>query len=139
MIKDTYTYSNGEITVLWQPVKCIHSGVCLHGLPQVFNPEDQPWIKIEGASSAEILAQVVACPSGALSIDQPAIGAVLPGPTATVQVQANGPLLVRGPLTLLFHDGKTKQCEGTTALCRCGASVTKPFCDGSHQRIAFKD
>ena len=49
----------------------------------------------------------------------------------------NGPLLVRGPLTVVAADGATVQ--GTKgALCRCGVSSTKPFCDGSHRETGFE-
>lgn len=69
-LKDrTMRYSNGEITVLWKPGKCIHAGICAQGLPGVFQPKEKPWIKIEAASSDEIVKQVGKCPSGALSID----------------------------------------------------------------------
>jgi uncharacterized Fe-S cluster protein YjdI len=61
-------YSNGEITVLWQATKCIHSGNCVSNLPQVFHPKEKPWIKIENANSEEIKNTVTKCPSGALSI-----------------------------------------------------------------------
>lgn len=48
----------------------------------------------------------------------------------------DGPLLVRGPLTVVGVDGGTS--TGTKgALCRCGASSTKPFCDGSHREAGF--
>jgi len=61
-------YSNGEITIVWQPEKCTHAGVCVRTLPKVYNPKEKPWIKIQNASSAELVAQVSKCPSGALSI-----------------------------------------------------------------------
>lgn len=61
-------YSNGEITILWEPGKCIHSGVCVKTLPNAYNPKDRPWIKMENASSQEFIDQVAKCPSGALSI-----------------------------------------------------------------------
>ena len=64
----TKEYSNGEITVVWKPKKCQHSGNCVKGLPKVFNPKARPWITLETASTKEIVAQVGKCPSGALSI-----------------------------------------------------------------------
>lgn len=66
----TKHYSNGEITVVWQPALCQHSTICwkgANGLPEVFNPMRRPWINIEGAPSARIVEQVKRCPSGALS------------------------------------------------------------------------
>ena len=129
-------YTKGTLTVLWQPEKCIHSGHCVRGLPAVFNGKKQPWITLAGGSATEIIAQVKACPSHALAIEQPVDDE---GPaTSTAAVRADGPLLVTGRLTLTKADGTTVQHEGTTAFCRCGASANKPFCDGSHQRIGFK-
>ena len=60
-------YSNGEITIKWQPKKCIHAGVCVRTLPNVYDPKAKPWIKIENASTQELKEQVDQCPSGALS------------------------------------------------------------------------
>jgi uncharacterized Fe-S cluster protein YjdI len=64
----TKEYSNGEITVVWQSSKCIHSVNCVKNLSSVFQPKNQPWIKMENASTEEISATVAKCPSGALSI-----------------------------------------------------------------------
>ena len=66
----TKRYSNGEVTVVWQPAKCVHSGVCVRGLPLVFDPRRKPWIELASATSEQIVAQVAKCPSGALSIEQ---------------------------------------------------------------------
>jgi uncharacterized Fe-S cluster protein YjdI len=63
-------YSNGEITIVWQPKLCIHSGVCVRTLPKVYNTKERPWIKPENATTRELLDQVAKCPSGALSIKQ---------------------------------------------------------------------
>ena len=60
-------YSNGELTVVWKPNKCIHAGECVKALPQVYNPKEKPWIKAENASTEEFKAQINKCPSGALS------------------------------------------------------------------------
>nr|WP_156809762.1 (4Fe-4S)-binding protein [Riemerella columbina] len=64
----TKEYSNGEITILWQQEKCIHAGISVKTLPQVYNPKERPWIKPENASSEAIIQQVAQCPSGALTI-----------------------------------------------------------------------
>ena len=64
----TKEYSNGEITIVWQPEKCTHSGVCVKTLPKVYNPKEKPWVKPNNASSQELIDQVAKCPSGALSI-----------------------------------------------------------------------
>lgn len=60
-------YTNGEVTVVWKPSKCIHSAICFSGLSQVFNPKKRPWVNIQGAITQKIVEQVKQCPSGALS------------------------------------------------------------------------
>jgi CDGSH-type Zn-finger protein len=57
----------------------------------------------------------------------------------SIQPSDNGPLLVRGPVTLIDPEGNEYEVKGKNiALCRCGASADKPFCDGSHKRIGFQ-
>lgn len=65
---DTHEYSNGEITILWKPELCIHSGICVKTLPKVYDPKSKPWLKPQNATSEELIRQVSLCPSGALSI-----------------------------------------------------------------------
>ena len=60
-------YSNGELTIVWKPKKCIHSGVCVKTLPGVYHPTERPWVQIENATTEEIKSQIAKCPSGALS------------------------------------------------------------------------
>ena len=50
----------------------------------------------------------------------------------------DGPLEVVGPLEIVSGTGRTVNRVGTTRLCRCGGSATKPFCDGTHARIGFR-
>ncbi len=70
----TIEYSNGEITILWTPELCAHSGICVRTLPKVYNPKERPWLKIGNATSGELVAQVAKCPSGALRIKEEAEG-----------------------------------------------------------------
>ena len=65
-----HKYSNGEITILWQPSLCKHSGICAKTLPDVYHPNQRPWIIPQNASSQAIIEQVAKCPSGALSIQK---------------------------------------------------------------------
>jgi uncharacterized Fe-S cluster protein YjdI len=60
-------YTNGKVTVVWQSGKCIHSGNCVRNNPDVFQPREKPWIKIEGSSTEKIIDTVKKCPSGALT------------------------------------------------------------------------
>jgi len=58
----------------------------------------------------------------------------------TITVTENGPLSVKGPFRLLDADGNQYDVgpRKRVALCRCGASTNKPFCDGTHSRIGFE-
>lgn len=60
-------YTNGEITVVWEAGKCIHSANCVRNNPNVFQPKEKPWIKIDASSSEKIMETVNKCPSGALT------------------------------------------------------------------------
>lgn len=64
---ERHEYSNGEVTVVWQPKLCIHCGNCARGLPDVFKPKERPWVKIDAATTQEIADQCAKCPSGALT------------------------------------------------------------------------
>ncbi|NLF72482.1 MAG: CDGSH iron-sulfur domain-containing protein [Candidatus Anammoximicrobium sp.] len=58
-----------------------------------------------------------------------------------IRVRDNGPYLVEGPVTVLDASGKAfpiDKARPATALCRCGASAKKPFCDGAHQAAGFQ-
>jgi len=140
----TKKYSNGEVTIVWKPDACIHSTLCWKeatGLPQVFNPKIRPWINAGGADTARIVNQVKKCPSGALSYfynEQEDRGPVEVATDTTVEVSANGPLLVFGNITIKDATGAETKRHKVTAFCRCGQSHNKPYCDGSHVKNGFK-
>lgn len=132
-------YQNGDLTVVWKPKKCIHSGICVQTLPQVYDPKAKPWIKAENASVDELKSQIARCPSGALSYymadeekEEKAVG------ETKVEVVEDGPLMVYGTLTVKDAQGKEEVKSKTTAFCRCGESKNKPYCDGTHQKVSFK-
>jgi CDGSH-type Zn-finger protein len=56
---------------------------------------------------------------------------------ATITATDNGPYLVEGSITLLDAEGGEHQVIDAIALCRCGHSSTKPFCDGTHEKVEF--
>jgi CDGSH-type Zn-finger protein len=56
---------------------------------------------------------------------------------ATITPSDNGPYLVHGNVTLRDAEGNPYEVNGAIALCRCGYSYTKPFCDGSHEKTSF--
>ena len=58
-----------------------------------------------------------------------------------IRCREDGPFVVEGELTLTDHEGNPFPIDSTkpaVALCRCGASKNKPFCDGTHRNIEFK-
>lgn len=59
-------------------------------------------------------------------------------PDPTIQVLPKGPYLVVGKFTLLDGSGNKIEAGGKIALCRCGASTNKPFCDGTHTKVGFE-
>ncbi len=140
---ETKQYHNNDITVIWEPAKCIHSGICFRGLPQVFDPRKKPWITLETQSTEAIINQVKSCPSGAISFKYKKEIAIENSENKEqinllkVQVSPGGPLLLHGNF-ILDIDNSIQPIESkVTALCRCGQSNNKPFCDGSHQKVSF--
>ncbi|HKK74381.1 MAG TPA: (4Fe-4S)-binding protein [Saprospiraceae bacterium] len=139
----TKEYTNGEVTIVWKSNLCTHSKNCVNGLPAVFDVEARPWINAEGASTQDIIDQVNKCPSGALTTylneeGKPKAEVPEDGPQVSLKVTPNGPILVDGAIHLTYPDGKEEDKAKGVALCRCGASGKKPFCDGSHNKIDFK-
>ena len=55
-----------------------------------------------------------------------------------IKVSRNGPYVVRGPVDVQDADGTRYTVKESFALCRCGGSSTKPFCDGTHAKIGFQ-
>ena len=71
-------YETPEITVTFAPDVCRHTGVCVRGLPAVFDVGRKRWIRPEAASADEVEAQVARCPSGALQCHRPGGGSGAP-------------------------------------------------------------
>lgn len=130
-------YTNGDLTVVWKPGLCFHSKECVKGLPGVFKPEEKPWIQAENANSAELMATIDKCPSGALSYYSNSDGPPKEE-TASVETKVEvlepGPILVHGSIEVTYPDGRTENKKRTTAFCRCAKSANAPFCDGSHNQ-----
>jgi uncharacterized Fe-S cluster protein YjdI len=134
----TKEYASDEIVVVWEPRLCYHSQNCVRSLPQVFDDSRRPWVKVDAATADEVEAAVARCPSGALRTRR--IGA----PAATRErplelcAAANGPLLVSGGVRILDAEGAVLYEGERAALCRCGGSANKPFCDGTHKQNGFR-
>ena len=133
------SYAGRQITIHDNRAVCAHAGVCTDKLASVFKYGEEPWIDPDGAAVDDIISTIEACPSGALSysIDDVEHGDQDRQPMVTIA--KDGPYVVTGGIELLeqsFGEGASKEHY---TLCRCGASRNKPFCDGSHWRIGFKD
>jgi len=118
--------------------RCAHAGVCTDELSAVFKLGVEPWIDPNGAEADEIKRVVGACPSGALTYsvaDSPEPVEQTGGPSITVASDA--PLHVKG-VEVIAGDGEAYDSRERQALCRCGGSRNKPFCDGSHWYMGFK-
>lgn len=63
----TKEYTNGEVTIVWQSGKCIHSANCVKNNPDVFHPKEKPWIQAKNSTTEKIIQAVNKCPSGALT------------------------------------------------------------------------
>jgi CDGSH-type Zn-finger protein/uncharacterized Fe-S cluster protein YjdI len=129
-------YDADSITVIYDAKRCIHAAECARGLPRVFDPGRRVWVDAKQASPGEIADVVQRCPTGALHFLRKDGGAQEPTPDWNeVRITPNGPLYLRGELEVHTPTGALK--ETRAALCRCGASRNKPFCDNSHETNAF--
>ncbi len=131
-------YAGKSITVLYDASLCERAAACVDALNAVFDPSREPWIEPDAAPVDELVKAIATCPSGALTYRLCRPGTVL-STANVVQVGADGPLRVSGEINLYDTDGELISEEVEVALCRCGASRHKPFCDRSHEREAFSD
>jgi len=145
-------YTNGEITVYWQPKKCIHATICYVELIEVFNPRKRPWVNIDGAPTNKIIEIVDKCPTDALTYKlnkdiesgdkDPALATKEPPPPPVarpveIRIMKDGPIVITGKVSLTDNDGKEYKTYSITSICRCGESGNLPFCDGTHRKIGF--
>lgn len=132
-------YHSDAIDVTYDVRRCIHAAECVRGLPAVFNTQQRPWIQPAAADADAIAAVVQRCPTGALHFARHDGGAAeQPDIRNTIDPQRDGPYYVRGSVTIQQPDGTTLTQETRAALCRCGASQNKPFCDNSHRASGFQ-
>jgi len=127
-------YFGKEITIHDNRKICSHAAECVDNLPSVFKLNERPWIDADGARIQEVINTIRKCPSGALSysIDDIEYRDPEEKRNPMVTVSKNGPYHITGGIELLgegveFGEGASMEHY---ALCRCGASENKPFCDG---------
>jgi uncharacterized Fe-S cluster protein YjdI len=132
-------YADERITVYWAPQFCIHTAACLNAQPEVFDASRRPWVKLEFADADAIADAVMRCPTGALAFKRNDGGPEEEAPDETVALPyTNGPLFVRGKIRMVDMKGEVRREATRVALCRCGASANKPYCDGTHRAIGFR-
>jgi CDGSH-type Zn-finger protein/ferredoxin len=137
------TYVGQEITVFDNRGICQHSGFCTDRLAAVFRIGQEPFVDPNGATKEAIIEAVKSCPSGALSYALDGVerrDEVDPPREPTITVSKDGPYRITGGIPL---EGGDPRAQGSSlehyALCRCGHSKNKPFCDGSHWYVKFHD
>lgn len=137
--KQFYDYKGTEISIRFEPKRCIHAAECVRGLPGVFERDRRPWVEPDQGSAQEVVDVVARCPTGALQAEMKDGRPVEPSlDTNTARVVAKGPIFLEGRLELQLADG-SRLSERRLALCRCGESRNKPFCDNSHLQSGFSD
>ncbi|MGQ0544311.1 MAG: CDGSH iron-sulfur domain-containing protein [Betaproteobacteria bacterium] len=133
------SYAGKRITIHANRGICSHAGFCTDSLKSVFRIGEEPWIDPDGAAVEEIVAAIRKCPSGALSYSLDGVEHRDQEREPAVTVTDHGPYAVTGGVELVgapFGEGASREHY---TLCRCGASKNKPFCDGSHWHMGFRD
>jgi thiamine pyrophosphate-dependent acetolactate synthase large subunit-like protein/CDGSH-type Zn-finger protein len=132
-------YPGDRITIRDNRGQCSHAGFCTSGLPGVWRQGVEPWIDPNGAPPDAIKQTIRHCPSGALAWEEDGTVVTDWHDHPEIQIARDGPYRVRGGIELVDEavgDGVGKE---HFALCRCGESRNKPFCDGSHWYAGFHD
>lgn len=127
------TYAGKDISITFDLKRCIHAEECGKRLPAVFDAHHRPWVDPDGAGVDTIAEVVSHCPSGALHAQRAdGVEAESSESPAEIVVGDHGPLYLRGNIEIVATDGSLIGRETRVALCRCGLSENKPFCDNSH-------
>ncbi len=132
-------YVGKEITIHDNRGICAHIGHCTDGLPEVFRMKTEPWIDLDATDTEKIIRAIRQCPSGALSytINNELHDSV--EREAGIIISKDGPYFVVGGIEFKDPKGDVTESPEHYALCRCGGSKNKPFCDGTHWYNDFKD
>lgn len=134
-----FHYEGENITIHYNRVLCSHAGECGAKLKEVFDPGRDPWIEPDRASVDQVKEVVKACPSGALSISEKGGDLChLYDEESIIIIEKDGPYHIRN-VELEGAEWASQACRQKYVLCRCGASKNKPFCDGAHVDIGWRD
>lgn len=133
-----HNYTGEKIDVSYDAGRCIHAAECISRLHAVFDNSKRPWVQPDAGLADGVAATVLHCPSGALHYERKDGGATEPIPEHnSIRLDENGPLYVHGDVTIVNGAGELVVNDTRVALCRCGASENKPYCDNSHISIGF--
>ena len=132
-------YQTKSITIHDNRSICAHAGHCSDGLGSVFKYKSEPWIDPAGGADDAIMETVRRCPSGALSYTLDGVDGGDQQREPAITVTKDGPYAVVGGVELPEQSWAQGASKEHYTLCRCGASRNKPFCDGAHWSIGFKD
>ena len=134
---NTFKYPGTGVTVQWDGKLCIHVGECGKSSGELFKGGRDPWCQPDVTTVDETVNVVERCPTGALTYER-ADGVVEQAAAENTVVVANhGPLYATGDLDIKGADQPGVAFRA--ALCRCGQSKNKPFCDNSHEKSGFAD
>jgi CDGSH-type Zn-finger protein len=133
------SYATDRITIHDNRSICAHAGRCTDGLATVFKYQSEPWIDPAGGTVEAIIETIHKCPSGALSYTLDGVAGSDPLREPSITVTKDGPYAVMGGAQLLEQAWAQGASTEHYTLCRCGGSKNKPFCDGTHWSIGFKD
>ncbi|MBF0278014.1 MAG: CDGSH iron-sulfur domain-containing protein [SAR324 cluster bacterium] len=133
------SYMGKQLTLHDNRSICAHAGICTDQLPSVFRMKEEPWIDPDGAEVEKIIEIVNQCPSGALRCTIEDAEPQGPDQNPVIQISKNGPYFVKGGVELEEIPEAEFPSGEHYALCRCGQSKNKPFCDGTHWSADFKD
>lgn len=138
--KPVFKYPGRSIDVFWDGRLCIHIGECGRAEGDLFVGGRKPWCQPDVATVEDVADVCERCPTGALSYKvRDGSREERASAVNTVTVVSRGPLYFRGRLQI---DGVEEDQPGLryrAALCRCGQSGNKPFCDNSHEKAGFSD
>ncbi|MES9834539.1 MAG: CDGSH iron-sulfur domain-containing protein [Candidatus Thiodiazotropha sp. DIVDIV] len=137
--KQIYHFKGTEVEVEWDERLCIHIGECGYSKGDLFIAGRDPWCQPDLSSLREVKEIVERCPSGAL-VYRTKDGEVTESATSenVVTVSYQGPYFLIGDLAIEDSPTDMPGIRFRAALCRCGLSKNKPFCDNSHEG-QFKD
>ena len=138
MIHRIHEYRGQDIIVRYDPNRCIHAAECVSRLGDVFDTSRRRWVEPDNAPADEVATAVTLCPTGALHFERIDNFEREPIPSSnTITLVANGPIYVRGNVIVKDANGNVLLEDTRVALCRCGASRIKPFCDNAHISCDF--